>query len=57
MGFCDDPAWDRGRARAVIAHYVASFLRAELTDEPDAKSALSSGGSAVPHVRYRTVGY
>ncbi len=57
MGFCDDPAWDRARARAVIAHYVASFLLAELTDEPDAKFALSSGGTAVPQVRYRTVGY
>jgi hypothetical protein len=57
MGFCDDPAWDRARARAVIAHYVASFLLAELTDEPDAKFALSSGGTAVPQVRYRTLGY
>jgi predicted dienelactone hydrolase len=57
MGFCDDPAWNRARARAVIRHYVAAFLLAELTDESDAKSALSSGGTAVPQVRYRTVGY
>ena len=40
MGFCDDPAWNRTQARAVIKHYVTAFLRAELADEPDAEAAL-----------------
>ena len=29
-GFCDDPAWDRARARAVVRHVVTAFLLAEL---------------------------
>ena len=57
MGFCDDPAWERARARAVIRHYVTAFLLAELRDEPDAQSALASRGTAVPQVRYRATGY
>jgi hypothetical protein len=32
----------------LIRHYVAGFLLAELTEEADARSALSSGGTAVP---------
>jgi predicted dienelactone hydrolase len=57
MGFCDDPAWERARARAVVRHYVAAFLLAELGDEPDGKSALVLPPTAVPAVRYRAVGY
>jgi predicted dienelactone hydrolase len=57
MGFCDDPAWDRARARAVIRHYVTAFLLAELTDEPDARSALAPWLTAVAKVGYRAVGY
>jgi predicted dienelactone hydrolase len=56
-GFCDDPGWDRARARAVIRHYVTVFLLAELRDESDAHSVLVSGAAAVPDVRYRAVGY
>jgi hypothetical protein len=33
---------------SLIRHYVAGFLLAELTEEADARSALSSGGTAVP---------
>jgi predicted dienelactone hydrolase len=57
MGFCDDPGWDRARARAVIKHYVAAFLLAELRHEPDAKSALAPLGFVVPKVGYRAAGY
>ncbi len=57
MGFSDDPAWDRTRARAVIKHYVTAFLLTELADESKARTALSPGGPALPRVSYRTVGY
>jgi predicted dienelactone hydrolase len=57
MGFCDDPAWERARARAVIRHYVTAFLLTELRDEPDAESPLASLGTEVSQVRYRATGY
>ena len=57
MGFCDDPAWDRAQARAVVRHYVSAFLLAELRDESDAQSALVPRVTVVPTVSYRAVGY
>ncbi|TGN63046.1 hypothetical protein EXE59_03110 [Nocardioides eburneiflavus] len=39
-GFCDDPGWDRERARAVVRHYVTAFLLAELTGAAKAEEAL-----------------
>jgi predicted dienelactone hydrolase len=57
MGFCDDPAWDRSRARAVIKHYVAAFLLAELRNEPNAKSELKPRQTPLPQVGYQEVGY
>ncbi|MBD8870600.1 alpha/beta hydrolase family protein [Nocardioides donggukensis] len=40
-GFCDDPAWERAKARAVTQHYVAAFLLAELTGATAARTALT----------------
>lgn len=40
-GFCEDPAWERARARAVVRHYVTAFLLSELTGDSDAKGALA----------------
>jgi predicted dienelactone hydrolase len=57
MGFCDDPAWDRGRARAVVKHYVTAFLLAELRKEPDAQSELKPRQTPVPQVVYQEIGY
>jgi predicted dienelactone hydrolase len=57
MGFCDDPAWNRTRAQAVIKHFVTAFLLAELTDQSDAASGLSPGGPSLPGLDVRTVGY
>lgn len=34
MGFCEDPAWRRAEARAVIKHFVSAFLITELTHTP-----------------------
>lgn len=41
-GFCDDPAWKRADARAVIRHYVTAFLLSELAGDPDADAALTT---------------
>jgi predicted dienelactone hydrolase len=56
-GFCDDPAWERPRARAVINHYVTAFLLAELAQEPHGNAALAPVRAQLPHVGYRTAGY
>ncbi len=56
MGLCDDPAWDRDRARAVIRHYVTAFLLTELAGSGPAADAL--GAHASPDgVGYRSTGY
>jgi predicted dienelactone hydrolase len=51
MGFCDDPAWDRERARAVIKHYVTGFLLSELVpasrDRVDLEALPAPTGVAV----------
>ena len=53
MGFCEDPAWDRDEAQAVIKHYVATFLRSELSQEPPDEL---SDHPAPPSVEVRAAG-
>ncbi len=57
LGFCSDPAWDRGHAHDLIKHYVTSFLEAELTHDRTASEWLKPGGSPPPGVTYRAEGY
>jgi predicted dienelactone hydrolase len=57
MGFCDDPAWERADARAVIKHYVTAFLLAELAEDSAASATLSPTQADLPHVRYRAAGF
>ncbi|MEQ6901701.1 hypothetical protein [Nocardioides sp. YIM 152588] len=56
-GFCGDPAWDRARARAVVRHYVAAFLLAELGGDGSARGALAPRRGSPEGVGYRAVGY
>lgn len=55
MGFCDDPAWDRAQARAVVRHYVTAFLLSELTEEAPFVDALVKD-EAPTGVELRSVG-
>lgn len=55
-GFCSDPAWDRGEAHAVIAHYTTAFLRAELTGDDSAAADLTPGAAVPANVTYRVAG-
>ena len=57
MGFCEDPAWERAQAQAVVKHFVTAFLLAELTANTEAKSAMSPISLALPRVHYRSAGY
>ena len=52
-GFCDDPAWDRARARAVVRHVVTAFLVAELGRERSAARSLEEA-VRLPRVHVRT---
>ena len=56
-GFCSDPAWDRGRARDVVRHYVAAFLLAELRAERTASVELAPTQPGLAGVDHRAVGY
>lgn len=57
MGFCTDPAWERGLARQVVSHYVTAFLLAELTGDSAAEDELAPDRQSVPDVSYRSEGY
>lgn len=57
LGFCSDPAWDRGRAHDLVKHYVTSFLEAELRQDRTASDELKPGGPPPPGVTYRAEGY
>jgi predicted dienelactone hydrolase len=54
--FCSERKWDRGRAHALIRHYVASFLLAELKNDSDAAAILSSWNS-VKGISVSSIGY
>jgi predicted dienelactone hydrolase len=55
--FCFDPAWDRDRAHALIEHYTAAFLLAELRQDPEARAALASDVNVLPGLTYQAQGY
>jgi predicted dienelactone hydrolase len=55
--FCTDPAWQKERAHAVVGHFVAAFLRAELADDAAAARALDPRGISIPDLAYRAQGY
>jgi predicted dienelactone hydrolase len=55
--FCGDPAWERGEAHSVIAHFATAFLLAELTEDGDAAAALAPDSVDLPAVRYEAQGY
>lgn len=57
LGFCSDPGWDRHEAHDVVEHYVTTFLRAELQDDPDARAVLAPSRQEVPGITYRAKGY
>jgi predicted dienelactone hydrolase len=57
LGFCSDPAWDRGEAHDLVKHYVTSFLEAELKEDRTASRELMPGGPLPPGVTYRAEGY
>lgn len=57
LGFCSDPAWDRGQAHDLIKEYVTSFLEAELKGDRTASEKLKLGGPPPEGVTYRAEGY
>ena len=57
LGFCSDPAWDRDEAHALIKHYTAAFLLAELKQDPEARAALTSDVNGLPGLTYQAQGY
>jgi hypothetical protein len=57
LGFCSDPGWDRHEAHDLVEHYVATFLRAEIHADRDARAALSASRQDFAGITYRTEGY
>ncbi|PJJ54283.1 chlorophyllase-like protein [Mumia flava] len=55
-GFCSDPAWERHQGHAVVRHYVAAFLLAELDRDVAARTALAPGRATPDGVRFRATG-
>ena len=57
LGFCSDPGWDRHEAHDLVEHYVATFLRAEIHADRDARTALSASRQDFAGITYRAEGY
>jgi predicted dienelactone hydrolase len=55
--FCVDPAWERGDAHPLVAHFATAFLLAELLGDGDAAAALALDAVDLPAVLYEAQGY
>lgn len=55
--FCADPAWERGDAHPLVAHFATAFLLAELLGDDDAAAALAPDAVDLPAVLYEAQGY
>jgi predicted dienelactone hydrolase len=55
--FCSDPAWERGEAHPLVAHFATAFLLAELLGDRDAAAALAPEAVDIPAVLYEAQGY
>jgi hypothetical protein len=54
---CVDPAWERGEAHSLVAHFATAFLLAELHGDADAAAALAPDVVDFAGVTYDAEGY
>jgi predicted dienelactone hydrolase len=55
--FCSDTTWDRGYAHTLTKHFTTAFLLAELKENQEALSELSSEGIDFVDVSFEAKGY
>jgi predicted dienelactone hydrolase len=54
---CTDPVWDRNYVHDLVKHFATAFLLAELKQNREAATALSSEAIDFPGVDYQAEGY